>query len=924
MSSSRTALNRITSTLILALTVGLLSCFPVIAGGNTPQAVSNQTSINLADYGAVGDGVADDGPALQSALDDLNALGGGTLQVPAGRYRLVTPVAEYFQSGLSATIQGVPSNTPIVVAGNGRGLDLQSEFVIASGAGNTAILLSGLDSLLMNDLGFVGVQEVNTDAHVVLALSTIAHATVRHCEFYGLASLAGGNIILSHFTNFSLEETAFLGCATNSGFNAPVIQNISWLGVSVRDSKFVDYGERPDFWGKTGFQPPYAWVMVGDPSAPQPSHSRREAVFQNVFLDEGGYFAIAVRPDFFSTAIVPFDVYMSQLYVNVNNLLSDGVYVHGAKRLFIDRSHFGWSTRAGFAITMLLVGEAVLDLIDCTNDATRLKTWGGERLTVINSTYTSLESDGLLTNVIETETPEEDPAQYVRQQYRAIVNRDPDPAGHFYWTSKILSCGGAASCVNDEQTALEAFLNASPAEVFSSFGQIIDDDGNPLPEVAVSLTGWQSIAMNTDSLGNFRFDRLPTAGEYEITPSKRHYVFEARSLETPTGDALTNFVGTLLRHSISGQVVTNSGTPIVGVTVVLSGGEDASTTTGPDGTYRFENLRAGGNYSVEVSRQNYTFNKASQSFQNLSNDETSDFTGTLVKYKISGVVKKPDGTPLVGASVELLNVSTLSQLTDATGQYSFEVNAEADYTLTIHHQPYFFEPPSQTFAFLSDNQRTDFQALDPVLISGRITSSKGIPLSGVSLSLIGSLGESTQTDIDGKYSISVRPHSDYTLTPSKLNYSFDPTSVNLANLSADQVCNFRGTPNPGVPVLVAASDPTRALALDAVLGTPEPFDFSYEYPWSQDRRTRLVLFVENIDLSGPESLGDVTVELVDSLQFIHPLNVEYAGMIDGADLTGQIVVRVNDNLTASGDYLIRVKFRGVPSQAVLVAFNIHP
>src|SRR6266540_6229364 len=57
-------------------------------------AVENVFS--LADFGAVGDGVTDDGPALQRALDALGESGGGTLLVPAGRYAITTSVAKDF------------------------------------------------------------------------------------------------------------------------------------------------------------------------------------------------------------------------------------------------------------------------------------------------------------------------------------------------------------------------------------------------------------------------------------------------------------------------------------------------------------------------------------------------------------------------------------------------------------------------------------------------------------------------------------------------------------------------------------------------------------------------------------------------------------------------------------------------------------
>lgn len=44
---------------------------------------------NLKEYGATGDGVTDDGPALVAAIAALNANGGGTLYVPAGTYRVL-------------------------------------------------------------------------------------------------------------------------------------------------------------------------------------------------------------------------------------------------------------------------------------------------------------------------------------------------------------------------------------------------------------------------------------------------------------------------------------------------------------------------------------------------------------------------------------------------------------------------------------------------------------------------------------------------------------------------------------------------------------------------------------------------------------------------------------------------------------------
>ncbi|MEU4169431.1 glycosyl hydrolase family 28-related protein [Streptomyces sp. NPDC026665] len=57
-------------------------------GGGGGSAESVLDWLNIRDYGAVGDGITNDAPAIQSAITAASAAGGGTLYVPAGRYLL--------------------------------------------------------------------------------------------------------------------------------------------------------------------------------------------------------------------------------------------------------------------------------------------------------------------------------------------------------------------------------------------------------------------------------------------------------------------------------------------------------------------------------------------------------------------------------------------------------------------------------------------------------------------------------------------------------------------------------------------------------------------------------------------------------------------------------------------------------------------
>lgn len=88
---------------------------PIVQGvGTTP--VTRRTSlaglraglladrpVHVRDFGAVGNGVADDGPAIQAAIDALNAGGGGTLLFGPRHYRVASPVTI---DNVSVVLQG--------------------------------------------------------------------------------------------------------------------------------------------------------------------------------------------------------------------------------------------------------------------------------------------------------------------------------------------------------------------------------------------------------------------------------------------------------------------------------------------------------------------------------------------------------------------------------------------------------------------------------------------------------------------------------------------------------------------------------------------------------------------------------------------------------------------------------------------------
>ncbi|MBK5258432.1 MAG: hypothetical protein JJE51_02490 [Thermoanaerobaculia bacterium] len=425
----------------------------------TPQSsVGRNTILNLRNFGAAGDGTSDDGPALQRALDALATSGGGALYVPPGSYAIATAVSKNFSSATSSiTIAGESSSTAIDVAGNGAGLNLASEFIIKVGKTNIALALSGLDILSIRDVAFVGIKDVDDDAQVVLLVKDIERVNVEHCEFYGLASLGpGGSIVAAHESGLKIDRTAFLGCATSSAHSTSIIRNQTWRDIAVTNTKFVDYGNRPNFYSKTPMAPPYSWISIGDAAASHADWFRRDAVIRNVFLDEGAFIGITARPDLHAPSSAPFNVFISAVRMNVSNLFTCGIYLSGVDKVLIEKSQFGWSHNADAAIILKDVNEAILDRLECVAHANTIRADGAtERLVIVNSIYEILDSAAPYTKKVTTP---DGPVQFVRQRYLEVLGTEPELHALHFWADQMLRCESDASCLVERRTALAKYL----------------------------------------------------------------------------------------------------------------------------------------------------------------------------------------------------------------------------------------------------------------------------------------------------------------------------------------------------------------------------------------------------------------------------------------------------------------------------------
>ncbi len=94
----------------------------------------------------------------------------------------------------------------------------------------------------------------------------------------------------------------------------------------------------------------------------------------------------------------------------------------------------------------------------------------------------------------------------------------------------------------------------------------------------------------------------------------------------------------------------------------------------------------------------------------------------------------------------------------------------------------------------------------PATISGRVTTSDGAPLAGVTMSLSGANSLRAITDSNGNYRFDGVPTDNfYTITPALLNFSFSPSNRSFSLLANKTDAAFMGTPDS-----VASANPLDA------------------------------------------------------------------------------------------------------------------
>ena len=141
------------------------------------------------------------------------------------------------------------------------------------------------------------------------------------------------------------------------------------------------------------------------------------------------------------------------------------------------------------------------------------------------------------------------------------------------------------------------------------------------------------------------------------------------------------------------------------MTGFVNGDAQATATSGePSLTTTATSTSAAGTYPITITAGTLTANNYTFSFANGTLTVTAPTINT-----ISGQVTK-GGNGLSGVTMTLSGSQTGTTQTDASGQYSFTVNAGGNYTITPSSAGYNFRPASRSFTGLSSDQTANFTA----------------------------------------------------------------------------------------------------------------------------------------------------------------------------------------------------------------------
>lgn len=177
------------------------------------------------------------------------------------------------------------------------------------------------------------------------------------------------------------------------------------------------------------------------------------------------------------------------------------------------------------------------------------------------------------------------------------------------------------------------------SQTYSVSGRVTDANENGIGNVLMQLSSSNNLVMRstvTDTNGYYSFANLPAGLSYTVIPSKTGYAFNISRLTVNNLSAnrtLFPLTGTTRPYTLGGTVRDANSNALADTQITLSrAGSSQITiaTTVAGGTYSFTNVAGEGTYTVTPTKAGFSFDPQSQTFSNVTGNQTANFTARAV------------------------------------------------------------------------------------------------------------------------------------------------------------------------------------------------------------------------------------------------------------------------------------------------------
>jgi hypothetical protein len=163
------------------------------------------------------------------------------------------------------------------------------------------------------------------------------------------------------------------------------------------------------------------------------------------------------------------------------------------------------------------------------------------------------------------------------------------------------------------------------------------------------------------------------------------------------------------------------------------------------------------------------------------------------------------------------------------------------------------------------------------------------------------------------------------------NLSVGPHTLTLTSYSQP---NLSGTPGPATtltfqvvnnpaptPILLTQENSDHAVAFNAATFTREPFSVFTQQNYSQDKRTRVALFVTDFDALNGDTMAQATVQAANPSVGPVLLQIESVKKVPMLDWLTQVQVVLPDSLANAGDVWITICLDGASTNQARLSIS---